>query len=65
MFEIDLDVTLVNNGILQEAFNGGVAAPVQFWFAPITLDNFVTQGFESDMGGPIGPCVDVNEEEAF
>lgn len=64
--EINGNLTLVNNGILQEAFNGGVAAPIQFWFAPITIDDFDTQGFENDgAGGPIGPCVDVNEEEAF
>lgn len=63
---INGNLTLVNNGILQEAFNGGVAAPVQFWFAPITIDDFATQGFENDgLGGPVGPCVDVNEEEAF
>jgi gliding motility-associated-like protein len=53
-----------NNGILQSAFNGGVAAPVRFWFAPITLDNFASQGFEN-AGGPAGPCVNVNTAAAF
>lgn len=60
------NVTLINNGALQEAFNGGTAAPVQFWFAPITIDNFALFGYENDgMGGPVGPCVDVNVDEAF
>lgn len=58
------NLTLTNNGGLQFAFNNGVPEPVQFWFAPITLDAFATQGFE-DAGGATGPCVDVNVDEAF
>jgi len=56
------DITLNNNGGLQTAFNNGVALPIQFWFAPITLDQFSasTPGFENG-----GPCVDVNTDEAF
>lgn len=54
------NITLINNGLLQSAFNNGVAQPIQFWFAPITLDQFATQGFENG-----GPCVDVNTDEAF
>ncbi len=58
------NILLANNGLLQSAFNNGVAAPIQFWFAPITLDNFATQGFEQ-AGGPAGPCVNVNTAAAF
>ncbi len=54
------NITLINNGGLQSAFNNGVPMPIQFWFAPITLDQFASQGFENG-----GPCVDVNTEEAF
>lgn len=58
------NILLANDGLLQSAFNNGVAAPIQFWFAPITLDNFATQGFEAS-GGPAGPCVNVNTAAAF
>ncbi len=62
---INGNLTLMNTGALQSSFNGGVPAPIQFWFAPITIDNFGALGFESSAGGPSGPCVDVNEEEMF
>ncbi len=58
------NIMVANNGLLQSAFNNGVAAPIQFWFAPITLDNFANQGFEQS-GGPAGPCVNVNTSAAF
>lgn len=56
------DLPLANNGSLQESFNGGVPAPIQFWFAPITLDDFENQGYE---GLPEGNCVSVSVDEAF
>jgi gliding motility-associated-like protein len=56
------DLRLVNNGAIQTAFNNG--DPVQFWFAPITLDNFAQNGFDNNNGNP-GPCVNVNPEAAF
>lgn len=58
------NLTLTNNGVLQAGFNNGDAQPIQFWFAPITLDEFATQGFE-DAGAGTGPCVDVAVDEAF
>lgn len=60
----DGDIAFQNSGALQFAFNNG--SPVQLWFAPITLDNFANQAYENDgVGGPIGPCVDVNTDQAF
>jgi len=53
---------LFNDGSLQEAFNAGNPAPIQFWFAPITIDDFMTQGYE---GLPEGNCVTVGIDEAF
>ena len=52
----------INDGTLQEGFNGGNPAPVQFWFAPITIDDFDNVGFE---GLPEGNCVTVGIDEAF
>ncbi len=58
------DITLFNNGLLQSAFNNGL--PIQFWFAPITLDDIADAGFEFiPPDGEAGPCVDVNHEAAF
>ncbi|MEZ5032506.1 MAG: gliding motility-associated C-terminal domain-containing protein [Saprospiraceae bacterium] len=58
------DVTFVNDGGLQDFFNGG--APVQVWFAPITVDDFATNGYEeASPGSGAGPCVDVNINAAF
>lgn len=62
----DGDITFQNNGVLQYAFNNGNPVPTQFWFAPITIDVFSTQGYENDgAGGPVGPCVNANVNEAF
>ncbi len=58
------NITFANNGLLQSAFNNGVARPIRFWFAPITLDNFASQSFEQS-GGVTGPCVNVNTAAAF
>jgi hypothetical protein len=58
-----------NSGILQNIFNSG--APIGVWFAPITLDYYLSgnpseQGYESPLvGGPPGPCVNVNTDAAF
>lgn len=62
--DADGDITFQNSGALQFAFNSG--NPVQLWFAPITIDNFASIGYENDgAGGPNGPCVDVNTDDAF
>lgn len=58
--QINGNISFVNDGFLQAAFNNGTPAPIQFWYAPITLDDFATQGTE---GG--GQCVDVATGEAF
>ena len=56
--------TFVNDGGLQDFFNGG--APVEIWFAPITVDDFFTNGYEeATPGSGAGPCVDVNINDAF
>jgi len=55
-----------NDGFLQNTYNNG--KPVQFWFAPITLDQFTTDNrpqFETDVNGEPGPCIDVNIDSAF
>ncbi len=58
------DITFNNDGGLQTGFNNG--SPIQLWFAPITLDDFSSQGFEqAGATGSAGPCVDVNIEAAF
>ncbi|MBK7871246.1 MAG: hypothetical protein IPJ74_11505 [Saprospiraceae bacterium] len=54
------NITFINDGFLQAAFNNNVPKPIQFWFAPITLDDFATQGFENG-----GSCVDVAVDQAF
>ena len=54
------NITFANDGFLQAAFNNGTPKPILFWFAPITLDDFATQGFENG-----GSCVDVSIQEAF
>jgi gliding motility-associated-like protein len=58
------DINFVNDGNLIRSFGGGV--PVQFWFAPITMDEFATQGYYQDPStGEIGPCVSANASAAF
>ncbi len=52
------DLDIVNSGALQDGFNNG--NPIQFWFAPITLDEFATQGYENS-----GSCVNSNINAAF
>ncbi|MFK7772919.1 MAG: gliding motility-associated C-terminal domain-containing protein [Saprospiraceae bacterium] len=52
------DLDIENTGALQDGFNNG--NPVQFWFSPITLDEFATQGYENS-----GSCVNSNVNAAF
>lgn len=54
----------VNNGALQTTFNNG--EPVSLFFAPITMDDFASNSYESaQVGAAPGPCVNVNLAEAF
>ncbi|MCC6726120.1 MAG: gliding motility-associated C-terminal domain-containing protein [Saprospiraceae bacterium] len=57
------NITFFNSGSLQNTFNMG--NPVLIWFAPITIDNFLQNTYESTPGGPVGPCVNMNVNEAF
>lgn len=60
------DIGFLNDGYLQNTYNNG--RPIQFWFAPITLDQWTTDNrpqFETDINGVPGPCIDVNVDSAF
>ncbi len=62
--DIDGNATFFNGGLLQNFFNNG--DPVEIWFAPVTFDDWAVAGFETDgMGGPDGPCINVNTNDAF
>ncbi|MDO8365672.1 MAG: gliding motility-associated C-terminal domain-containing protein [Saprospiraceae bacterium] len=53
-----------NSGALQTTFNMG--QPLSLFFAPITVDNFAANTYESaQVGFPPGPCVALNTAEAF
>ncbi len=53
-----------NSGTLQNTFNMG--QPVSIYFAPITVDDFANNNFESaQVGFPPGPCIAVNTAAAF
>ncbi|MCB0593254.1 MAG: gliding motility-associated C-terminal domain-containing protein [Lewinellaceae bacterium] len=54
------NVALTNTGFHQEAFNMGNPAPIQLWFAPITVDNLALLAYENG-----GPCVSVSVDQAF
>jgi gliding motility-associated-like protein len=56
------NITFFNSGGSQNLFNNG--DPVLLWFAPITIDQFPNT-YESQGGGPAGPCVNMNVNEAF
>ena len=56
------DVWFSNSGGL---LTGPNANGVQYWFAPMTIDNFGTTVYENTGGGPAGPCVNVNTNDAF
>ena len=58
------DLTIINDGFIQEAFNNG--APTLLWFAPLTIDNFADLEYERETAqGPPGPCVNANINQAF
>ena len=55
-----------NSGALQANFNMGL--PISLTFAPITVDDFAGNNYETDPaqpGFPPGPCVAVNTAAAF
>lgn len=53
-----------NSGALQTTFNGG--QPLSLFFAPITVDDFANNNYESSQPGfKPGPCVAVNTAAAF
>lgn len=56
--KINGDLTLFNQGQLQDSFNQG--KPIQVWFAPITLDDFNNRKIE-----PGSSCTKVNTSAAF
>ncbi len=61
---INGDATFFNNGQVQTIFNGG--DPMQVWFAPMTFDDFASFGPEQDPNTmELGPCMDVNVDDAF
>ncbi len=53
----------LNNGGLQTFFNGG--APVEFYFAPITIHDHAALTFESPASNVDDFCVNVNVSDAF
>jgi len=58
------DTWFFNDGSLQDIFSGG--QPLSLFFAPITIDDFASNAYESaQIGTPPGPCVNVNVDEAF
>ncbi|MEM6963583.1 MAG: gliding motility-associated C-terminal domain-containing protein [Bacteroidota bacterium] len=61
------DLLFINTGDLQTFFAGG--APFLKFFVPITYDNLIIDpngiGVADYEGIPTGPCVDINEQEAF
>jgi hypothetical protein len=61
----DLDIT--NDGFLQGAYNNG--KPVQFWFAPVTMDQFSLNAaipvFEVNASNEPGACISVRIDSAF
>jgi gliding motility-associated-like protein len=60
------NAVFVNSGFLQTTYAAG--APIQFHFAPITMDNFFSNPFyEVDPinGGPAGPCTNVTPSTSF
>jgi len=64
LITMDGDAIFTNQGGLQNFFNGG--DPLELWFAPITIDNFAVFSYEDDgVGGPSGPCIDINIADAF
>ncbi len=61
--DIGGNATFNNDGGIQTFFNGG--APIEVFFAPITVDDFQNGIFEQDNGSPAGPCTRVSIDQAF
>ncbi len=58
------DSWFFNNGMLQTNFNQG--QPLSLFFAPITIDDFTSNTYETSQPGlPAGLCVHANVDEAF
>ncbi len=58
------NANFINTGLVQTTFNAG--NPTEMFFAPVTLDDFTNFSWESDgVGGPVGPCIHVNTNDAF
>ncbi len=64
LVQINGDAVLQNMGALQSLLNGG--APIELFFAPTTIDDFAAATYEDDnIGGPAGPCINVNVGDAY
>ncbi|MEL7122453.1 MAG: hypothetical protein AAFO07_23610, partial [Bacteroidota bacterium] len=61
--DIEGNITFVNDGSRQTAFKNGEWA--QFFFAPLTIDNFDNLTYELDTAGVAGGCVNLRNDEAF
>ncbi|MEP7268347.1 MAG: cohesin domain-containing protein, partial [Saprospiraceae bacterium] len=62
----DGNIKFYNDGYQQIAFSNG--KPRQFWFAPVTVDNFSPNGNQTDFentNGVPGACIDLNIDSAF
>ncbi len=57
------NIVFLNNGLIQNSFNAG--APVEYWFAPATIDDFNSRRYELDSTGTAGNCVNVRTDQAF
>lgn len=57
------NITFSNTGVSQNVFNSG--NPVLLWFAPLTIDQFPSTYEASPSTGEVGPCVNLNVNEAF
>lgn len=58
------DLKITNDCNIQLAFTENRSDPIEFWFAPITIHDFATLGFETD-GAMVPGCVDVSVDQAF
>jgi gliding motility-associated-like protein len=68
-FNPEGDINIVNNQATTSTLENffGVTMPLQYWFAPITLDQFTPPGGGTDYfeGNPQGECAIVSVDEAF
>ncbi|MFT5802231.1 MAG: hypothetical protein ACI956_002042, partial [Nonlabens sp.] len=64
LVDINGNAVIQNMGALQNLLNGG--APIELFFAPTTIDDWANGIYETDgIGGPAGPCINVNITDAF